>query len=150
MTTDQYTGILKTAVENELEAHAFYKNASERVADTVLKKTFSDLAKEELKHKVLLEGYLSTGSELSFDETKDYMVSQRVESPKLSMEMNFTEAIALAMKKEEEAMMMYSAFAEASTDEKQKEIFGELSKMELGHKRGLEEIYTNSAFAEAW
>ncbi len=150
MATDQYTGILKVAVENELEAYAFYKHAAERVADTVLKKTFSDLAKEELKHKVLLEEYLTAGSGLRFDETKDHMVSQTVESPKLSMEMNFTEAIALAMKKEEEAMMMYKAFAEASMDGEQKEIFLELSKMESGHKRGLEEIYTNSAFAEAW
>ncbi len=150
MTTEQYVDILKMAVENEIEAYEFYKSAAELAKDSALKGIFSDLSKEELKHKVLLEGYVSSGSELSFDESKDYNVSQTVESPVLSTEMKFVDAIALAMKKEEEAMSMYSAFAAASVDAKQKEMFMELSKMEAGHKTGLEEVYVNVAFAEAW
>lgn len=150
MTTDQYTDILKMAIQNEMEAYAFYKSAADLVRHSALKKTFADLAREELKHKVLLEGYVGGETELRFDEAKDYKVSQTIESPILSTEMKFTEAIALAMKKEEEAMKMYAVFAEASTDEKQKKMFMELSKMESGHKRGLEEIYVNTAFVEAW
>lgn len=150
MTADQYISILKMAVENEAEAYEFYKAAAGHARDAALKTVFSDLAREELKHKALLEGYVNSGSQMHFDEAKDYKVSQTVESPKLSTAMTFADAIALAMKKEEEAMAMYQAFAEASTDEKQKETFMELSRMESGHKSGLEEIYVNSAYAEVW
>jgi len=64
--------------------------------------------------------------------------------------MSFADAIALAMKKEEEAMLMYTRFAEASTDEKQKEMFTQLALMEKGHKVKLENIYSSTAYTEVW
>ena len=50
----------------------------------------------------------------------------------------------------EEAMNLYEKVAGASADPDQKKVFTELAKMERGHKARLEDIYTNSAFAEAW
>lgn len=151
MNLKQYEDILSTAVNNEVEAYEFYKAAAEKISDSSLKSVFSDLAKEELKHKVLLEGYLKNeGKKLKFDETKDYKVSETVEEKPLSTDMKFVDAIALAMKKEEEAMNMYNQFAESSEDEAQREAFLELAKMELGHKARLEEIYTNAAYVEVW
>ena len=64
--------------------------------------------------------------------------------------MAFKDAIALAMKKEQEAMEMYQQFADASEGAKQKETFLELAKMEKGHKVRLEGIYTDIAFIEVW
>lgn len=150
MTKEAYIEILRMAVGNEAEAYEFYRNASEIASDNGLKGVFANLAKEELKHKMLLEGYTSGAEQLSFDEAQDYQVSETVESPKLTTEMRFVDAIALAMKKEEEAMAMYKAFADASLDAAQREMFLELSKMEAGHKVGLEEIYINAACVEAW
>lgn len=139
------------AVNKEIEAYEFYKAASEKISDESLKSVFADLAKEELKHKALLQGYLKNeGKELKFDETKDYKISETVEEKALSMDMSFADAIALAMKKEEEAMNMYNQFADISIDEEQKGAFLELAKMELGHKARLEEIYTNAAYVEVW
>lgn len=40
--------------------------------------------------------------------------------------------------------------SEAGADPEQKKIFTELAKMECGHKGRFEELYTNSAFVEAW
>ncbi|AHM55718.1 rubrerythrin [Peptoclostridium acidaminophilum DSM 3953] len=151
MDLNQYKDILSMAVNKEIEAYEFYKAASEKVGDESLKSVFADLAKEELRHKVLLEGYLKNeGKKLKFDETKDYKVSETVEEKPLSTDMKFVDAIALAMKKEEEAMNMYNQFADISIDEVQKDTFLELSKMELGHKARLEEIYTNAAYVEVW
>ncbi|HWQ66444.1 MAG TPA: hypothetical protein VN372_06200 [Methanospirillum sp.] len=45
---------------------------------------------------------------------------------------------------------MYEKFAAASIDADQRGVFEELAKMELGHKARLEDIYSNTAFAEAW
>lgn len=150
MTHEAYIRILESAVENETEAHAFYLSASAAAQDAALKGIFSGLAEEELKHKALLQGYLQGTEALRFDETVDYHVSDTVDAPILSTAMSFTDAVALAMKKEEEAMALYKAFADASPDPAQRQVFLELSKMEAGHKAGLEEIFLNAACAEAW
>lgn len=146
-----YKDIVKMAVKNEVEAFEFYKDAAVKVKNTVLKTTFEDLAAEESKHKLLLEGYLSNEmKEMKFIEGKDYKVAEGVEVQVLSADMAFKDAIALAMKKEQEAMDMYQQFADASEDGTQRDTFLELAKMERGHKTRLEDIYTNAAFVEAW
>ncbi|SDY45945.1 ferritin-like domain-containing protein [Tindallia californiensis] len=146
-----YKEILKMAVENEVEAHEFYKDAAEKIEDKTLKSTFKELAEEEKKHEMILKSYFDKKQdEMKFDETKDYKVAETVEEQKLSTDMSFKDAIALAMKKEQEAMDMYQQFANASEEEQQKQTFLELVKMEKGHKTRLEDIYTNAAFAEVW
>lgn len=147
-----YKEILQMAVGNEVEAYEFYRDAAAKMKDPAMKKTFQELADEESGHKVLLEGYLSNEmKDMKFKEEKDYKVAETVEAPKtLSTDMAFKDAIALAMKKEQEAMEMYQQFADASEGAKQKETFLELAMMEKGHKVRLEEIYTNVAFIEVW
>jgi rubrerythrin len=147
-----YKEILKMAVGNEVEAYEFYRDAAAKMKDPAMKKTFQELADEESGHKVLLEGYLSNEmKDMKFSEEKDYKVAETVEAPQaLSTDMAFKDAIALAMKKEQEAMEMYRLFADASEEAKQKETFLELAKMEKGHKVRLEGIYTDIAFIEAW
>lgn len=144
------TGILKNAVDNEIEAYEFYKQAAELVSDAALKSVFANLAKDELKHKVLLEGYISGLRPFEFDRPPDYGVSETVDMPKLTTAMRFVDAVALAMKKEEEAMKQYEAFSQASTDPEQQALFRELANMEAGHKLGLEDIFINAACTEAW
>ena len=147
-----YKEILKMAVGNEVEAYEFYRDAAAKMKDPAMKKTFQELADEESGHKVLLEGYLSNEmKDMKFSEEKDYKVAETVEAPQaLSTDMAFKDAIALAMKKEQEAMEMYQQFADASEEAKQKETFLELAKMEKGHKVRLEGIYTDIAFIEVW
>ena len=147
-----YKEILKMAVGNEVEAFEFYRDAAAKMKDPAMKKTFQELADEESGHKVLLEGFLSNEmKDMKFINEKDYKVAETVEAPQtLSTDMAFKDAIALAMKKEQEAMEMYQQFADASEEAKQKETFLELAKMEKGHKVRLEGIYTDMAFIEVW
>ena len=146
-----YKDILKMAVENEVEAHEFYKDAASKVKDKNLKVTFEELAEEETKHKLLLEGYLSNDlKSMKFKENKDPQISETLEGQTLSTSMSFKDAIVLAMKKEQEAMDMYREFADVSDDDKQRATFEELVKMEQQHKNRLEEIYSNAAYAEVW
>ena len=60
------------------------------------------------------------------------------------------DGLVIAIKKELEAMQMYTQLAKTSTDAEQKNIFIELASMERGHKSRLEDIYTNMAFPEVW
>lgn len=146
-----YKDILKMAVQNEVEAYTFYKDAACKIKDSTLKSTFEELAGEEQKHKLLLEGYLAgDGQKMKFKEGSDYKVAETVETRPLTADIAFKDAIAIAMKKEQEAMDMYRRLAATSETAEQKHTFDELAKMEQGHKTRLEEIYVNAAFAEAW
>ncbi|MBN1364946.1 MAG: ferritin family protein [Syntrophaceae bacterium] len=150
MKTDEFKKIIKFAVSNEIEAYEFYKGVSDKSQDTNLKRTFAELAEEEAKHRKFLEGLTSGKTQMHFDETKDYKVSQSIEKPKLSLSMKPVDAIALAVKNEEEAMEMYAKMADFSTNAEQKKMFQSLARMEQGHKVKLEDTFTNMAFPEAW
>jgi rubrerythrin len=150
MKTEDYKKVISFAVEKEIEAYDFYQSVYNKTSDSNLKAIFKDLADEEKKHRNLLENLLSRPRPFHFNETKDYKVSETVDKPKLTLSMKPVDAIALAMKNEEEAMHMYSELAGVSTDPEEKEMFMSLSNMELGHKMKLEDIYTNMAFPEAW
>lgn len=143
--------IVDFAVENELESYEFYRDASEKVENTELKDIFKKLAEEELEHKRFLEDFLASGVEdIKIENTEDYNISETLDSPKLSVDMSFADAIALAIKKEEEAMIMYRNLAMTCETSREKELFLGLENMERLHKTKLEDIYTNVAFGEVW
>jgi rubrerythrin len=146
-----YLNILSMAIENEVEAYEFYLGVSQKVEDANIKSIFKELAEQELGHRDLLSSYLNNDARpLNFTQVPDYKVSETVDRPKLSLQMKPVDAIALAMKNEEDAMQMYKDMADNSSDEEQKKLFMNLSNMEKGHKVQLEDIYTNMAFPEAW
>ena len=146
-----YVSTLAMAIENEVEAYEFYLGISNKVEDVNIKAIFKYLAEQEMGHRDFLSFYLSNdATPLIFADLPDYKVSETVDKPKLSMEMKPVDAIALAMKKEEEAMDMYRDLANRSSDEAQKKLFMNLSVMEKGHKTKLEDLYTNMAFPETW
>lgn len=136
-----YQSILSFAIENEVEAYDFYKSVSEKLSDANLKSIFADLAVEEQKHRTFLENLLSGGKPLHFGPAVDYKVSETIQTPKLSIFMKPAESIALAIKKEEEAMALYTNLAKSATQPDKKETFEALANMEQHHKVKLEELY---------
>ncbi len=151
MNREELIKIIEFAIENEVGAYQFYKDAAEKLGDEALKETFEDLAKDELEHKKFLQEFLDGGTEdINIDESSDYKVAETVEKPPLTADMNFADAMALAMKNEEEAMQMYQQLADACIDKKEKDIFLGLMEMEKMHKARLEDIYVNAAFTEVW
>ncbi len=150
MKFDEYKKIIAFAVEKEIEAHDFYAGVAARIENRSLKDVFKELADEEEKHKVLLKGFFNNLKPMHFEEKKDYKISETVQRPPLTLQMKPADAIALAMKNEEDAMKMYAELADHSSDQGQKEAFQSLAKMEKGRKARLEDMYTNMAFPEVW
>ncbi|KLU60750.1 rubrerythrin [Peptococcaceae bacterium CEB3] len=140
------------AIHNEVEAYEFYRDAGKKItSDRNLADTFEELAVEEQKHRDFLQDYLDGDMpDFQLNDFDDYHVSEGVEKPKLTTNMKFVEAVALAMKKEEEAMNMYKKLAASSANDQQKELFLDLSRMEEMHKVKLEKIYVNAAYVEVW
>lgn len=146
-----YLEVLKMAVGNENEAYEFYRAAAEKAADASVKTFFEGIAKDELKHKVTLEAFLKDPSKtVQFEAHHDAQVSETIALPELTTEMSFKDAVALAMKKEQEAVELYGRLANASADEAQKQLFIELANMERDHKENLENIFINAAYGEVW
>ena len=151
MTHDEYTKIISGAIDNEIEAYKFYRGVADKAKDKELKALFSELAGDEQKHKVTLEGFLKIGPEkLRFSTSQDYKVADALPSPPLTADLKPLDGLVIAIKKELEAMQMYTQLAKTSAEEGQKALFTELASMERGHKSRLEDIYTNMAFPEAW
>ena len=151
MKADEYKNIISLAIDREVEAYTFYRSVSEKVKDANLKKIFNELAGEETKHREFLQGVLAKGTAgMHFDASHDYKVADVLPTPPLTPDMKPVEGIVIAIKKELEAMQMYTQLAARSTDAGQKKMFTELSNMERGHKARLEDLYTEMAFPEAW
>ena len=151
MNLDQYKEIIEFAIAGEKEAQEFYTLAADKINDPYLKKMFEQFAKDEQGHEKILKGILSKDAiNLHFDESTDYKVAETVDKPKLSTDMKPADAIALAMKKEEEAMKQYTDLAAACKDPGQKIVFLDLASMERGHKLKMERAFVDIGYTEVW
>jgi len=147
----EFSGIIDMAIAAEIEAYEFYKEVEATVSDPSLKMLFKEFAGEEEGHRTALEGIKEKEIQnFSFSGGADYKVSEVVELPKLSIKMKPSDAIGLAMKKEEEAMKIYRNFATATNDPEKQKIFASLANMEEAHKTKMEFLYTQTAFPEVW
>jgi rubrerythrin len=148
----EFEHIFSVAVEREIEAHEFYQQVSERVEHDDVKEVFQQLAKEEMGHKELLERF-------RFDPTMimkiqappaDYKIAEATELPTLSIDMKPADAVALAMKKEQQAVEFYRDLAVRSSDHGTKAIFENLANIELGHKHRLENVFVEIGYPEVF
>ena len=151
MDVEEYRSIISNAIEREIESYTFYRTVREKVKDENLKNLFNELADEESKHRKTLEGFLmKEPGKLRFDTKRDYRIAQMLETPPLSADLKPLDGLVLAIRKELDAMQMYTQLASLSVDPEQAELFESLAAMERGHKARLEDIYTNMAFPEVW
>jgi rubrerythrin len=143
--------IIATAIDREVESYTFYRGIADKVKDKVLKDLFAELAGEEKKHREFLQGMLTKDiTKMKFDASHDYKVADALPSPTLSVSMKPIEGIVVAIKKELEAMQMYTQLAALAKDNETQLLFSQLANMERGHKARLEDLYTNMAFPEVW
>ena len=143
--------ILSLAIDREVEAYTFYRTIADKVKDKALKSLFDELAGDEKKHREFLQAFLTKDvSKMKFSIGHDYKVGDALPSPPLTVDLKPLDGLVLAIKKELEAMQMYTQFAKAAADTETQLLFSQLANMERGHKARLEDIYTNMAFPEAW
>ncbi|MDO5018347.1 MAG: ferritin family protein [Lagierella massiliensis] len=151
MNREEFKKVVDFAINEEEASYQFYMDACNKLEDKTLKNTFINLANEEMDHKKFLITYRDNeGESMSISQPVDYEISETLDMPELSTDMSFPDAMALAIKREEDAMNMYQALANASNDEAKKEVFINLKNMEQLHKSRLEEMYLNVGYREIW
>ena len=147
----EITRILDAAIGREQEAFAFYSRAAERVANPTVRETFTQLAQDELGHKVFLQACLEDPRIADrLPAPADYRVAEATEEQPLSTDMKPAEALALAMKREQGSAEFYRGLAAAATEATLRAMLENLARMELGHKTRLEHMFVDIGYPEAF
>jgi len=144
--------VLDFAIKVEEDSYNFYKYWEERVEQPHMKKVFAGFAEQELKHKKKIQDIKEgkklkltpSGSKKVMDlKIGDYLVDIRPSS-----EMDFQDALIIAMKREKAAFEFYEALEEMADSEEMKQVFRFLAEEEAKHKLKLETIYDEYVYTE--
>jgi rubrerythrin len=134
--------VVAFAIEREEKARDFYLSCKEQAKHKGIREFFQEMADEESRHRqLLMEQDLSGEAEFAPAGVEDLKLSDFMVDVRFSPDINYQEALAMAMKKEEKAHAFYSAWKSRCASEKTHTLFDFLAGEELRHKRKLEEIY---------
>lgn len=134
--------ILDFAIKGEQDAVDFYSRLADNSTNTEIRDIFIQFAKEEMGHKAKLlkikaEGIFESRSGMVTDlKISDYM-SEISPSP----DMDYRDALIVAMNNEKNAFRLYSRLAEEAPGEDLKNIFLNLAQEEARHKLRFEVEY---------
>jgi rubrerythrin len=141
--------VLEFAIEREIEANEFYKGLSNRVKDTAMREVFENFAREELGHKAKLEAMKARGKKADSGESAiDLKISDYLVDVEPSEDMDYKDALILAMKKEKASFALYCDLSREVEGLEQKEMFSALAKEEARHKLRFELEYDEVVLKE--
>jgi len=135
---------LEFAIGKEEEAVEFYKTLAGEAPQASLKGTFENFSKEEKKHVALLSGMNANKEKIDsyeFKQITDLKISDYMMEIEYKPGMPMPEILKLAMKREEKAVLLYSALAGHTENADAKKVFMILVQEESKHKNILEKMY---------
>ncbi|MCD4740946.1 MAG: ferritin family protein [Desulfobacteraceae bacterium] len=135
---------LDFAIGKEKEAVSFYLSLAKEATQNALKETFEKFSKEEEKHVSLLSDMSGNKEKIDsyeFTEITDLKISDYLVETEYKTGMPMSEILKLAMKREEKAVMLYTALGSHTDDEGAKKVFQILVQEESKHKLALESLY---------
>ena len=134
--------VLDFAIGEEEKAAEFYLSLAEKVEKAWMKKIFNEFAAEEKGHKAKLlkvkEGKFLLSSE---DRVLDLKIGDYLVDAELTADMDYQEALIVAMKKEKAAFRMYSDLASVADNDALRDMLLGLAQEEAKHKLRFEVEY---------
>ena len=141
--------ILDFAIKNEEAAAQFYTNLAEHAKLKHMRESFEEFAREELRHKAKLMGVRKSGTlEPAAKAVLDLKIGDYLVNEAPTAEMDYQQALILAMKQEKAAFKLYSDLAAATADPGLKELLLGLAQEEAKHKLRFEIEYDDVILAE--
>ncbi len=143
--------VLDFAIQREQESVEFYTDLAGRVSRPQMKEVFLQFADEERNHKAKLQtvkqGKTLMPAEANVTDLKiaDYVVEVEVKE-----QMDYQEALIVAMKKEKAAYKLYSKLAALAEDEGLQQTFRALAQEEAKHKLRFEVEYDDNVLSADW
>ena len=151
MDAESFDQLIQNAIEKEIEARDFYREAAKRMTDPAVTEIFEEMSRQEEGHREKLEVFrFDPTAKIEFQKVEDFGVAEEMDDIAITFEMSPKEAFQLAAKREQAAMEMYAKWAAGCESPELKRVFEELSEMERGHKKRIEDFFVNVAFPEAW
>ncbi|MBU8869721.1 MAG: ferritin family protein [Gemmatimonadales bacterium] len=149
MSWNNLEDILNFAINNEIEAADFYSDLANKVKNPNTQILFRDFAKEEMRHKKILENIKAGGNLRSATETVvDLKIGDYLVEVDQKDNLGYQDALILAMKREKAAFMLYTDLANASGSAELKEVFASLAQEEARHKLSFETEYDQHILGE--
>ncbi len=142
---------LDFAIAREIESRDFYMDLASRMENRAMADVFGDFASEEEGHRRKLERIKSGDYEevaQGEEDVRDLKIADYVVEVEPSPEMDYGDALVLAMKKEKAAFRLYSDLAENVRSHSLKDLFGMLAREEAKHKLRFELEYDSSILTE--
>mgnify|MGYP001043926237 CR=1 FL=1 len=141
--------ILDFAMKSEQEAIDFYNQMAGKMKNADMKEVFLQFAQEEVSHKARLQKMKDEGIfDLKPEKIQDLKLADYTVSIKASEDMEYAEALVLAMKREKAAFKLYTALARRTTNSTLKQAFEALATEESKHKLRFEIEYDEFVMRE--
>ena len=138
------------AKEKENGAIHFYGSASEVAKNPGSKVMFQEMADEERKHFKLLDEMKEEDiASFPIEKIQDLKIGEYTEDIPISPDLNYQQILIMAMKKEGQAVKLYSDLASMTKDPKLARLFQILAQEEAKHKLKLESEYDDNVL-KSW
>ena len=138
---DSFDDVLDYAIDREIEANQFYKDLAKKMKNPAMREVFETFAKEELGHKARLEAMKHCKKIQAAKNVPDLQIADYVIDIKPTPDMNYQDALRLAMKKEKVSFRLYLDLADEVENDDQKGIFLSMAQEEAKHKLRFEIEY---------
>jgi rubrerythrin len=141
--------ILKDAIEREQAAHDFYLDLARKTPRPGMREVFEQFAGEELAHKAKLLQVSSGKVKLSPDaRVEDLGIASHQAPVQAQEDLDYAQALTLAMQREKESFRLYNLLALKATDAAARELFAGLAQEEAKHKLRFEIEYDEAILSE--
>jgi rubrerythrin len=134
--------ILEFAISKEQEAQDFYRRMADRAQRAGMAELFKDFVAQEASHEAKLKGVQKGRKALvPGGKVPDLKIAEYTAPVEPGPEMDYQDALDVAMHREKAAFALYTDLAEATEDAELKELFTALAQEEAKHKLFLEREY---------
>jgi rubrerythrin len=141
--------ILDFAISKEEEARDFYNRIANSAKFMNMRQIFIDFARQEEGHREKLLQIKTGKMELPSDKIiRDLKIGDYLVNIKAEPDMNYQQALIVAMKAEKNAYIMYANLAEVTKEPSLRAIFKGLAAEEANHKLRFEMEYDAQVLSE--
>ena len=141
--------ILDFAMKSEQEAVDFYTALAEKMQNEEMQKVFLQFAQEEVGHKARLQKIKDEGIfDMELEWVNDLKIADYVVRSDATGDMEYRDALVLAMKREKAAFKLYTKLSEKVEDSGLKKVFQALAVEESKHKLRFELEYDDYIMRE--
>ena len=141
--------VLDFAINAEQEAVDFYNQLAINAKTEDMKYVFNSFAQEEIAHKTGLIKIKKEGSfKVESKKITDLKISDYISDVQITPNMNYSEALVVAMSKEKAAFRLYYDLAKYAENVEMRDVFLALAQEESKHKLRFEIEYDEYVLRE--